>query len=152
MRKATLRRLEALEKREQQELSSLEQARMHAWVIVIAYYLGDLESSTPSSSSAPGTAQPRTIFRVMGSLDDPFEAFARDDPCEAFARALQYSSADDLENVGAVARLTHHIKVVFEAEQLAKSVTENGVVVCKNDANASGPLGSRRHSFVRERR
>ena len=64
----------------------------------IAYYLGDLESSTPSSSSAPGTAQPRTIFRVMGSLDDPFEAFARDDPCEAFARALQYSSADDLEN------------------------------------------------------
>jgi hypothetical protein len=98
MRKATLRRLEALEKREQQELSSLEQARMHAWVIVIAYYLDDLESSTPSSSSAPGAAQPRTIFRVMGSLDDPFEAFARDDPREAFARALQYSSVDDLVN------------------------------------------------------
>ena len=98
MRKATLRRLEALEKREQQELSSLELARMYAWVIVIAYYLGDLESSTPSSSSAPGAAQPRIIFRVMGSLDDPFEAFARDDPREAFARALRYSSVDDLVN------------------------------------------------------
>ena len=98
MRKATLRRLEALEKREQQELSSLKQARMYAWVIVIAYYLGDLESSTPSSSSAPGTAQPRTIFRFVESLDDPFEAFARDDPREAFARALQYSSVDDLVN------------------------------------------------------
>ena len=69
---------------------------MYAWVIVLAYYLGDLKSGTPSSSSAPGTAQPRIFFRLAGSLDDPFEAFPRDDLREALARALQYSSLDEL--------------------------------------------------------
>jgi hypothetical protein len=48
MRKTVLRRLEALEKehryREEQELSSLENARMYICIIVLAYYLGGLKS------------------------------------------------------------------------------------------------------------
>jgi len=48
MRKTTLRRVEALEKehlsREQKELSSLGNAQVYIWRIVLGYYLGDLES------------------------------------------------------------------------------------------------------------
>jgi hypothetical protein len=59
MRTTILRRLEALEKEqrsyEQKERSSLEEALMYIWIIVLAYYLGDL--------------QPKN--------DDPFDAFNR---------------------------------------------------------------------------
>jgi hypothetical protein len=58
MRKTVIRRLEALEKehryRDEQELSSLEDARMYICIIVLAYYLGGLSEE-----------------------DDPFEAHRR---------------------------------------------------------------------------
>jgi hypothetical protein len=48
MRKTISRRLEALEQkhrsREEKELSSLGDARFYIWMIVLAYYLGDLKS------------------------------------------------------------------------------------------------------------
>ena len=48
IQKTLLRRLEALEKeerlREQKALSSLQTARLYIWMIVLAYYLGDLRS------------------------------------------------------------------------------------------------------------
>lgn len=48
MRKTIVRRLEALEAanraREEQELSSLTRALNYIWIIVLAYYLGDLRS------------------------------------------------------------------------------------------------------------
>jgi hypothetical protein len=48
MRKTILRRLEALEQehraREQEELESLVDASVYLWRIVLAYYLGDLQS------------------------------------------------------------------------------------------------------------
>jgi hypothetical protein len=70
MRKTTLRRLEALEKenrsREEEELSSLLDARMYLWRIVLAYYLGGLESDEEENIS------------------------------DAHARALNYRSARDL--------------------------------------------------------
>jgi hypothetical protein len=59
MKTTILRRLEALEKEqrsyEQKERSSLESALTYIWIIVLAYYLGDL--------------QPKN--------DDPFDAFHR---------------------------------------------------------------------------
>jgi hypothetical protein len=70
MRKTTLRRLEALEKenrsREEEELSSLLDARMYLWRIVLAYYLGGLESDEEENIS------------------------------DAHARALNYRSGHDL--------------------------------------------------------
>ncbi len=69
MRKTTLRRLEALEKeelfREQRELSSLREARVYLWNIVLGYYLGDLKSDEEN------------------------------EPFEAHARALKYPSSAD---------------------------------------------------------
>jgi hypothetical protein len=48
MRQSILRRLEALEKdhrsREQRERSLLQDVLVHIWTIVLAYYLGDLQS------------------------------------------------------------------------------------------------------------
>jgi hypothetical protein len=48
MRKTILRRLEALEQehrsREQEKLDSLLNANVYLWTIVLAYYLGDLQS------------------------------------------------------------------------------------------------------------
>lgn len=59
MKTTILRRLEALEKEhrlyEQKERESLETALMYIWLIVLAYYLGDLQPED----------------------DDPFDAFAR---------------------------------------------------------------------------
>jgi hypothetical protein len=59
MKTTILRRLEALEKEqrsyEQKERESLETALMYIWVIVLAYYLGDLQPED----------------------DDPFDAFKR---------------------------------------------------------------------------
>jgi hypothetical protein len=70
MRKTVLRRLEALEKehrsREQKHQSALEEACMYIWRIVLAYYLGGLESD--------------------GEVDIS----------DALARALNYRSGHDL--------------------------------------------------------
>ena len=48
MRKTILRRLDALETanraREEKVLSSIRGARVYVWIIVFAYYLGDLRS------------------------------------------------------------------------------------------------------------
>jgi hypothetical protein len=57
MRKTILRRLEALEQehrcREQQELDSSLDACVYLWRIVLAYYLGDLQSdANPSEAHA----------------------------------------------------------------------------------------------------
>ncbi len=57
MRKTILRRLEALEQehraREQEELESLVDASVYLWRIVLAYYLGDLQSdANPSEAHA----------------------------------------------------------------------------------------------------
>src|SRR5262249_26641642 len=60
MGKTVLRRLEALEKerryREKQALSSLEDARMYIWRIVLAYYLGGLKSKEEDDSDANARA------------------------------------------------------------------------------------------------
>jgi hypothetical protein len=77
MRQRILRRLEALEKahrsREQRELSSLQTALVYIWKIVLAYYLGGLESDE----------------ELLGlELDE--ERLG-----EAFARALKYESRDE---------------------------------------------------------
>jgi hypothetical protein len=82
MRKTTLRRLEALEiehrSREQKELRSLREARTYIWIIVLAYYLGGLESQ-----EGP---------REEGDWEK--------DPLEAHARALKYASSDDYFKAG----------------------------------------------------
>ena len=76
MRKTDLRRLEALEKeercREQRQRRSLRQAAVYIWIIVLAYYLGNLQSNE----------------------DD------EDNPHEAHARALGYPSSHDFFEAG----------------------------------------------------
>jgi hypothetical protein len=56
MRITILRRLEALEEKyrsyEQKEWSSLRTARMYIWMIVLAYYLGDLRPEDDDPHSA----------------------------------------------------------------------------------------------------
>ena len=61
IQRTLLRRLEALEKeerlREQKALSSLQTARLYIWMIVLAYYLGDLRSDEKD----PGEAEARAL-------------------------------------------------------------------------------------------
>jgi hypothetical protein len=61
MRKTTLRRLEALEKeersRKERELSSLREAVVYIRQIVLAYYVGDLNSD----EECPGEAEARAL-------------------------------------------------------------------------------------------
>jgi hypothetical protein len=76
MRQRTLRRLEVLEEgyhsREHKKLSAAETAGVYIWIVVLGYYLGDLES------------------------DDGLELDEDDPrPGEAHARALKYESNDD---------------------------------------------------------
>jgi hypothetical protein len=70
MKKTALRRLEALEmeerSREQKELSSLAEARIYIWIIVLAYYLGGLESDWPAPGLDDRAAQVRNDSVTRG--------------------------------------------------------------------------------------
>jgi hypothetical protein len=73
MRKTPIRRLEALEKeqrsREQKELSSLEGAQVYIWMIVFAYYLGDL-----SLDGSPHEANVRALkYPTRGAYFDALQ-------------------------------------------------------------------------------
>jgi hypothetical protein len=75
MRKTDIRRLEALEKeercREQRQRCSLRQAAVYIWIIVLAYYLGNLQSNEDDEND-PYEAQARALGYPSGS--DFFEA------------------------------------------------------------------------------
>jgi hypothetical protein len=81
MRKTIRRRLEHLEKenldREQKELSSLLNARAYAWRIVLAYYLGGLQSDEDSDEEDLAEAQARALKYPSG--DDYFNAMLKHD-------------------------------------------------------------------------
>ena len=80
MRRTNLRRLEALENqqrcREQKEQDALQRASFCIWEIVLAYYLGELDSD-------------KELLALK----------LRDRLGEAFARALKYESKDEYRDV-----------------------------------------------------
>jgi hypothetical protein len=94
MRKTILRRLEALEKehcsREQKELSSLTEARVYIWTIVLAYYLGGLKSDEEEEGPWEADDEEEAAIYVR-HLHRPWEAYAR---------ALKYPSWDDYFEAG----------------------------------------------------
>ena len=81
MRRMNLRRLEALENqqrcREQKEQDALRTASFYIWYIVLAYYLGELDSD-------------KELLALK---------LERDRLGEAFARALKYESQDEYRDV-----------------------------------------------------
>jgi hypothetical protein len=89
MRQRILRRLEALEKeyvsREKRELSSLGDALVYIWTIVLAYHLGDLKSDEedPREAEARALKYPsrdeysEALFKVIKDIKDISEIYER---------------------------------------------------------------------------
>jgi hypothetical protein len=92
MRKTTVARLEALEKKDrarlQKELSSLRGARVYIWEIVLAYYLGGLNSDeqTPADEHEPTDALARAL--KYPSKDAFFIALNKEDKSEIHERFI----------------------------------------------------------------
>jgi len=98
MRQRILRRVEALEKghrtREQRELSSLQEALLFIWQIVLAYHLGDLKSDEKDPREAEARALKYasndhyfgTILKVVNDRDIEAMSEIRERYTDAYRR------------------------------------------------------------------